>query len=66
MRGLREDHDLTQAAAGALLNKSQQGYAHIENGRADLHIEDLTTLCRYYDVSSDYFIGLSDDPDPHK
>ena len=41
MRNLREDHDLTQTEVGKVLNKSQQGYNHIEAGRAELKIEDL-------------------------
>lgn len=57
MKDLREDHDLTQAEAGKIINKSQQGYNHIETGRAELKIEDLIKLCDYYRVSSDYFIG---------
>ncbi len=60
MRNLREDHDLTQKAVGAIINKSQQGYSHIEDGRAELKIEDLIKLCKFYNVSSDYFIGLID------
>ncbi len=61
MRNLREDHDLTQAQVGEVLNKSQQGYNHIESGRAELKIEDLIKLCQFYKVSSDYLIGLTDD-----
>lgn len=62
MRDLREDHDLSQAEAGRGIHKSQQGYSHIENGRAELKIEDLIELCRFYQVSADYFIGLRDKP----
>lgn len=61
MRNLREDRDLSQADVGKLLNKSQQGYSHIENGRAELRIEDLIVLCRFYQVSADYFIGMTDE-----
>ena len=60
MRALREDRDLTQAQVGALLAKSQQGYSHIENGKAELKIEDLITLCDFYGVSADFFIGRTD------
>ncbi len=60
LRNLREDGDYTQAQIGALISKSQQGYNHIEAGRAELKIEDLVTLCRFYGVSADYIIGLSD------
>lgn len=60
MRNLREDHDLTQKAVGAIIHKSQQGYSHIEEGRAELKIDDLILLCKFYGVSADYFIGLTD------
>ena len=60
LRAIREDRDYTQAEIGRLLHKSQQGYAHIESGRAELKIDDLKILCRFYDVSADYMIGLSD------
>ena len=62
LRDIREDRDLTQADIGKLLNKSQQGYNHIEIGRAELKIEDLITLCRFYDLSADYIIGLVNNP----
>ena len=60
MRNLREDNDLTQREVAKIINKSQQGYSHIEDGRAELKIEDLKKLCEFYKVTSDYFIGLSD------
>lgn len=62
LRSIREDRDLTQAEIGRLLNKSQQGYNHIESGRAELKIDDLATLCRFYDLSADYVIGLVNKP----
>ena len=64
LRNIREDRDLTQAEIGRLLNKSQQGYNHIESGRAELKIEDLVTLCRFYNLSADYIIGLVNKPRP--
>ena len=60
MRNLREDRDLTQKQVGAVIQKSQQGYSHIEDGRAELKIEDLIKLCHFYGVSADFFIGMSD------
>ncbi len=61
IKNLREDNDYTQAYIGTLLQKSQQGYNHIETGRAELKIEDLVILCKLYDVSADYIIGLTDE-----
>lgn len=60
MRNLREDSDLTQKQLGSVINKSQQGYSHIEDGRSELKIDDLIRLCQFYNVSADYFIGLSE------
>ena len=56
IKNVREDHDLTQAQVGKLLDKSQQGYNHIEMGRAELKIDDLIRLCKFYDLSADYLI----------
>lgn len=64
LRMLREDRDLTQSEVGELIKKSQQGYNHIETGRAELKIDDLITLCKFYNVSADYIVGLSNTPRP--
>ena len=66
IRNMREDHDMTQEQVGKLLKKSQQGYNHIEAGRAELKIEDLALLCKFYNVSADYIIGLTDEIKPLK
>ena len=60
MRNLREDRDLTQREVAKVINKSQQGYSHIEDGRAELKIEDMIKLCKFYGVSSDYFVGIAE------
>lgn len=66
LRNTREDRDLTQAEIGKLLNKSQQGYNHIESGRAELKIDDLVKLCKFYNLSADYLIGLTNKSKSYK
>jgi len=66
LRNIREDRDLTQAELGKLLSKSQQGYNHIEAGRAELKIDDLVKLCEFYDLSADYLIGLTNKKKSYK
>ena len=66
LRNVREDRDLTQAQVGKIINKSQQGYNHIEAGRAELKIDDLVKLCQFYNLSADYLIGLSEKPFSYK
>jgi len=65
IRAIREDRDYTQMQIGQILHKSQQGYNHIETGRAELKIDDLVTLCKFYNLSADYLIGLIDSPIPY-
>ncbi len=60
MRDLREDHDRTQQEIAKILGTSQTMYARYERGANEFPIRHLITLCRYYGVSADYFLGLSD------
>ena len=60
MRELREDHDLTQYDIAKLLKTTQQTYSRYEQGINELPIRHLITLCQFYQVTSDYFLGFSD------
>ena len=64
IRDLREDKDLTQEAVSKLLKTSQSYYAQYENRKRPLPIEHLITLCKFYDVSSDYILGFTNTPTP--
>ena len=35
-------------------------YSQYENGKRDVPIEVLIKLCRYYQVSADYILGLAE------
>ncbi len=63
IRDLREDHDLTQQQIADVLNTSQTMYARYERGANEMPIHHLVTLCRFYNVSADYILGLTDDRD---
>ncbi|MGN1194132.1 MAG: helix-turn-helix transcriptional regulator [Acutalibacteraceae bacterium] len=54
---LRTDRDLTQAEIARVINKSQQGYDHIEKRRARLTIEDMIRLCDFFQVTPDELLG---------
>ena len=58
IRDLREDADKTQAEIAAVLGTSQTMYARYERGANEMPIRHLITLCNYYQVSSDYILGL--------
>ena len=55
---LRVDNDLSQKDIGRIIEKSQQGYDHIEKRRAKLAIEDFKKLCEFYKVSADELLEL--------
>ena len=59
IRDLREDKDLTQADIANILNTSQSYYAQYENKKRPLPINHLITLCKFYNVSSDYILGFT-------
>ena len=62
IRELREDHDKTQREVAAVLKTTQQVYSRYESGENEMPIRHLITLCRFYTVSADYILGLSDEP----
>ena len=57
---LRIDNDLKQEDIAKLLKISTQAYGMYENKKRSLPIESLIILCQFYNVSSDYILGLSD------
>lgn len=61
IRELREDRDLKQAEVAGVLQTTQQVYSRYETGVNEMPIHHLQTLCRFYQVSADYILGLSDD-----
>lgn len=60
IRNLREDADKTQLEIAEILGTSQTMYARYERGANELPLRHLITLCRYYRVSADYILGLTD------
>ena len=64
LRGLREDNDLTQSQVAQVLGTSQTMYARYERGANEMPLRHLITLCRFYNVSADYFLNTA--PDKHK
>lgn len=62
LRDLREDRDLTQAKLGEVLSCSQRVYSNYERGDIDIPTSTLIKLANFYNVSVDYILGRSDNP----
>ena len=60
IRELREDNDILQKDVAKLLNTTQQHYSRIEKGTTEITADRIITLAKFYNVSADYILGLSD------
>ena len=61
IRDLREDRDISQQQMAKHLNISQSTYSRYESGYLDVPSEVLIKLAKYYGVSTDYILDISDD-----
>ena len=66
IKDLREDNDLKQRQLAEFLNCSQQVYSNYELGQRDIPIDVLVRLSRFYNVSVDYLLGLTNNPKRNK
>ena len=62
IRDLREDKDITQKEMSKILNCSQQVYSNYELGQRDIPTYILIELSKFYNVSVDYILGITDNP----
>ena len=62
IRILREDRDLTQKQLSSYLHCSQQVYSNYELGQRDIPTDVLIRLSVFYNVSTDYILGLTENP----
>lgn len=62
IRDLREDHDATQKEIAEYLGMKQPQYYRYEMGLRDVPSDILIALARYYNTSTDYILGLTDNP----
>lgn len=60
IRDLREDADLRQQDMAEYLQSTQDCYSYYESGKRDIPTDVLIRIARYYDVSVDYLLGLTD------
>lgn len=60
IRDLREDTDLRQQDMAEYLQCTQVCYSYYESGKRDIPTDVLIRIARYYDVSVDYLLGLTD------
>lgn len=65
IKDLREDKGLKQESMATLLNCRQQTYSRYETGEITIDIYRLETLADFYNTSTDYLLGRTNEPKPY-
>lgn len=52
---------LNQADVGKLLNMTQRKISRLETGAVNPTPEEIVKLCKFYNVSADYILGITDE-----
>ena len=66
IRDLREDNDYTQAEVGRKINITQRTYAYYESGERMVPPHILSALADFYNVSVDYILERTDNPETNR
>ena len=62
LRQLRKGARETQEDLAAILQVTKTQISDMEKGKKTTTIEKLVLICEHYRVSSDYLLGLKDEP----
>lgn len=66
LKNLREDRDIRQKDLAEYLHIRQNTYSQYENGQRQLPIDILIALAKFYNTSTDYLLGLTDEEKPYR
>ena len=60
LKELREENGITQGKIAEHLNIKQNTYSQYENEKRQLPIDILIKIAKFYNVTTDYILGLED------
>ena len=60
LKSVRLENGMTQKDVYEKLGVSPNGYASYEQGRTEPNIDTIIKLCKIFDVSADYLLGIED------
>ena len=64
LKFLRQEKNITQVQVALNCNMAERAYQRIEAGNKPSY-DSLIALADYFNVSLDYLVGRSDDPERH-
>lgn len=59
VKNLREDAEMNQTQLATAINTTQRKISYIECGKYEPSLSDIIALCKFFNVTSDYLLGLS-------
>lgn len=65
LRECRKKNDWTQWEVAVYSDITERAYQNYELGRREPKVVILMRIARFYKVSIDYLVGLTDDPRPY-
>ena len=66
LREIRRKAGESRQELGEYLGVSTSQISEMENGRKGTTMERLILICKHYNVSADYLLGLTDESSPLK
>lgn len=66
LKDLREDRDLVQKEVAAVLGIDQRVYSNYEIGKREIPTRFVVALAKFYNTSTDYILGLTNNPKAYK
>lgn len=61
LRKIRTERGYSQYDIADVLDTTQQVYSRYENGQNEIPVHHVITLCKFYKISSDWLLGLSEE-----
>lgn len=65
LKDIREDNDLLQKQIAIVLKITRQQYGLYESGERKIPIDKLIKLAKFYNTSTDYLLGLTNEKKPY-
>jgi len=61
LRELRKEKGITQKELANAINTTDDSVYSWEKGRSQPSIDSIRKICRYFDITSDYLLGLEEE-----
>ncbi len=59
LKDIREFYELTQEQVAKGIGMKQSQYQRYEAGKNEIKASHIIKLCRFYDLSADYILGIT-------